>query len=158
MRGQQKMLWICRVATVTKRELGHYGAHLIMRMTAAIPPIRLGWAMIFALLLALRLLGSAGYMPEIEQGRLTIVVCPDADLNAPFAIGTSHHHHGHGKVDHNICPYAAAAALGVVDPSWTQLLIAPVFIVALLLGSRSVFAGRQSTRERPPAIGPPIPA
>jgi hypothetical protein len=113
--------------------------------------------MLFALLLALRLLGSAGFMPDIDHGRLTIVVCPDADVGAPFAVGTSHHHHGHGKADRNICPYAAVAALGAVSPEWTPLLSTPFFTVALLLGSSTfVLIARQSMRERPPAIGPPI--
>jgi hypothetical protein len=154
----KKMLGICRAATMTKRELDHYGAHLIMRMRAAASPIRFAWAMLFALLLALRLLGSAGYMPDIERGRLTIVVCPDADLSAPLAIGGAHHHHGHGTHEHNVCPYAAAAALGAVSPDWTPVLGVVVFAATLLLGTAFALVHRRSTRDRPPAIGPPIPA
>ena len=67
-----------------------------MQMRAAPTYFRLAWAMLFALLLALRLIGSTGYMPEFEHGRLTIIVCPDADPNAPLALGRAHHHHGHG--------------------------------------------------------------
>jgi hypothetical protein len=158
MRRQQKMLWICRSATVAKRELRHYGAHPIVRMRAAASPIRFAWAMLFALLLALRLLGSAGYMPDIERGRLTIVVCPDADLNAPLAIGSAHHHHGHGTHERNICPYAASAALGAVSPDWTPVQGVIVFAAALLLGSAFALVQRQSNRDRPPATGPPNPA
>ena len=86
----------------------------MIRMRAASSSIRFAWALLFALMLSLRLLGSAGYMPALDHGSLTIVVCPDADLNAPLALGTMpmpmHHHHGHMRHDHNVCPYAAAAA------------------------------------------------
>ena len=58
----------------------------MIRMRAA-PPIRLAWAALFALLLALRLIGSTGLMPERRStAPLTIIVCPDADLNAPMAM------------------------------------------------------------------------
>jgi hypothetical protein len=130
----------------------------MVRMRAASSPIRFAWAALFALLLALRLLGSAGYMPAVEHGRLAIVVCPDADLNAPLAIGMAHHHHGHANHDHNPCPYAAAAALGAVGPDRTPLLAPIFFAIALLLGRTFLFGERQSTRDWPPAIGPPIPA
>jgi hypothetical protein len=111
---------------------------------------------LLALLLALRLLGSSGYMPAVDGGGLTIIVCPDADLSAPLAMGIAHHHHGHGNADHHICPYAAAAALGAVGPEWTPLVVLLSFAVALLLGRTFLFVERQSTRERPPARGPPI--
>lgn len=126
-------------------------------MRAAPTSIRFGWAMLFALLLSLRMVGSAGYMPAIDHGSLTIVACPDADLNAPLAVGTMHHR-GHMQHRHVVCPYAAAAALGAVGNDWIPLLAAILFAIALLLGRTFLFVERQSTRERPPAIGPPIPA
>lgn len=128
-------------------------------MRSAPSPIRFAWSAVFALLLALRLLGSTGLMPGLSHGSVTIVACPDADLNAPLAIGMAHHHHGMGKHDHSICPYAAAAALGAVPNAFTPLLEGTLFFVAaVLLGRTFLFVERQNSRDRPPAIGPPIPA
>ena len=114
--------------------------------------------MLLVLLLALRLVGATGYMPGVEHGRLTVIICPDADVNAPLAIAPAHHHHGQAKHDHNMCPYAAAGALGAVGPDWAPLLAVLIFAAALLLGRTFVFLERQSSRDRPPAIGPPLPA
>jgi hypothetical protein len=127
-------------------------------MRTAASPIRLAWAAAFALLLSLRLLGSAGYMPAVEHGWLTIVACPDADVNAPLAIGSGHHHHHGSKHKHGTCPYAEASALGALAADFTSLIAVLVFAVALLLGRSFAFFERQRTREWPPAIGPPIPA
>jgi len=130
----------------------------MLRMRAASTWIRAGCAALLALLLGLRLIGATGYMPAVEQGRLTIIVCPGADANAPLALGMAHHHHGHAGHEHNPCPYAAAGALGAIGPDWAPLLGAPVVAVLLLLGRTFVAVERQSTRDRPPAIGPPIAA
>ena len=126
-------------------------------MRAASTSIRFAWGFAFALLLSLRLIGSAGYMPTGDHGSLTIVVCPGADLDAPLSLGTMQHH-GHMHHRHATCPYAAAASLGAVGNDWTPLLAATFFAIALLLGQTFLFVERQSNRERPPAIGPPIPA
>ena len=126
-------------------------------MTAASTPIRSAWALLFALLLSLRLIGSAGYMPEVDHGSLKIVVCPGADLNAPLALG-SMYHRGHMQHRHAPCPYAAASALGAVGSDWAPRVAIVVFAAALLLGRTLLFIERQSRRDRPPAIGPPIPA
>jgi hypothetical protein len=131
----------------------------MLQMRAASNPVRFAWAAVFALLLALRLIGATGYMPAVERGGLTIIVCPDADVNAPLALGMHHHHHqGPAKHDHNICPYAAAGALGALGPDWAPLLSLLLFTVALVLGRSFLLIRRQATRDRPPAIGPPIPA
>ena len=116
--------------------------------------IRLAAAVLLALLLALRSLAPAGFMPAFEDGAVTIVICPDA---APVA---AHHHHRSGRHDaqHQPCPYAAASALGALGPDWPPLLPAIFFAVALLLGRTFLFAERHSRRERPPLRGPPIPA
>jgi len=113
-------------------------------------------AVLLVLLLALRLVGATGYMPSVDNGRLTVIICPDADVNAPLAIAPAHHHHGQAKHDHNMCPYAAAGALGAVGPDWAPLLAVLIFAVPLLLGRTFLFLKRQSNRDRPPAIGPPL--
>jgi hypothetical protein len=115
-------------------------------------------AALLVLLLALRLVGATGYMPGVDHGTPTVIICPDADANAPLAIGPAHHHHGQAQHDHNMCPYAAAGALGAVGPEWTPLLAVLIFAVPLLLGRMFLFMERQSNRDRPPAIGPPLPA
>lgn len=126
-------------------------------MRTATPVTRSIAAAVLGLLLALRLLGSTGYMPAIEHGSVRIVVCPGADSNAPLALGTMHHH-GHAKHDHNDCPYAAAGALGAVGAEYAPLLAVLVIGIALLLGRSFLFIERNAARERPPSRGPPIPA
>lgn len=126
-------------------------------MRAAPSPIRFAWAALLALLLGLRLIGATGYMPSVEQGRLTIIACPGADMNAPLALGMGHHH-GHMGHQHQLCPYAAAGALGAVGPDWAPL-IGPVPVAVALIPARTLLSVvRQATRDRPPAIGPPLPA
>ena len=126
----------------------------MIRMRVAPSSIRFAWGLLFALMLSLRLLGAAGYMPALDHGSLTIIVCPDADLNAPLALGTMHHH-GHMRHNHNVCPYTAAAALGAVGNEYTPLVAVFLVGIVLLLGRAFLFVERQSGRERPPAIGPP---
>jgi hypothetical protein len=113
-------------------------------------------AVLLVLLLGLRLVGATGYMPGVDHGRLTVIICPDSDVNAPLAIAPAHHHHGQARHDHNICPYAAAAALGAVGADWAAVLSVLIFAVALLLGRTFLGIDRQSNRDRPPAIGPPL--
>jgi hypothetical protein len=115
-------------------------------MTAASSPFRFACATLLGLLLALRLLGSSGYMPAVDHGSLTIVVCPDADLNAPLALGGAHHHHGKAPHGANVCPYAAAASLGAVGPGWVPLLAGILFGLVLL--PRRAFAPMERSRER----------
>lgn len=131
----------------------------MVRMRAASSPIRFAWAAAFALLLGLRLLGASGFMPEVAHGRLSLVACPDAEIGAPLALGMPQHRHGTGQHDRSTCPYAAAAALGAVPNEFAPLLQAGLlFAVALLLGRTFLFVERRTSRQRPPAIGPPVPA
>jgi hypothetical protein len=116
------------------------------------------WTLVLAALLALRLLGATGYMPALQGGAVTVIVCPDADANAPLALGDAHHHHGKAKHDHGACPYAAASALGALGADFGPLLAAVILSAVPLLGRP--FAKPQLSRryERPPLRGPPIPA
>lgn len=126
-------------------------------MRGAANPVRYAWALLFALMVSLRLIGSAGYMPALDHGSLTLIACPGADLNTPFALPTMHHH-GHTHHDHGTCPYAAAAALGATDATVVSLVAILLVGIALLLGRPFAFIDRQKSREWPPAIGPPLPA
>ena len=108
--------------------------------------------MIFALLLAVRSLAPAGFMPAFDHGVVTIVACPDA---APVA-AMHMHHHGDHKTLHQPCPYASASALGALGADWAPLLATAFFAVALLLGRMFLFVERHGTRARPPSRAPPI--
>ena len=110
---------------------------------------------LLALLLALRLLAPAGFMPAFDHGAVTIVACPDADGAAPA--GPMHHHQG--KLKHEQpCPYAAASTVGTLGADFTALLDVLVFATALLLGRSFLFLELNRQRQRPPTRAPPIPA
>ena len=119
---------------------------------------RAAWTLVFAALLGLRLLGATGYMPAFQRGALTIVVCPDADANAPLALGDTHHHHGKTRHDQGTCPYAAASALGALGVDFGPLLGSVILGAVLLLGRRFATLKLYRHYERPPLRGPPIPA
>ena len=123
----------------------------------ASPPRRAIWALALALILALRLLAPAGFMPAFDHGAVTIVVCPDAEPIAPAMAG--HHHHDHSKKFHQACPYAAASSLGATVADWPPLDAALFALgLALLIGRPFVSLERHRAHERPPLRGPPLPA
>jgi hypothetical protein len=124
-------------------------------MRAAPAPTRFAIAALLALLLALRSLAPAGFMPAFDHGAVTIVACPDASPAMPAM-----HHPGSADhaFAHHPCPYASAASLGALGPDWASLLLLPFFAAILLLGRTFLFVERQTSRERPPSRGPPIPA
>src|SRR5438445_9437171 len=115
-------------------------------------------AALLALLLGLRLLGAAGYMPAFEHGSMTIIVCPDADVDAPLAINVAHHHHGQSKHAHGVCPYASATSLGTLGVDFGALVGVLIFAAALLLGRTFRILERNRLRTRPPSRAPPLPA
>jgi hypothetical protein len=115
-------------------------------------------ATLIALLLGLRLLGATGYMPAFEHGSMTIIVCPDADVDAPLAVNVAHHHHGQSKHAHGVCPYASASSLSTLGVDFGALVGALIFAAALLLGRTFRFLERNRLRERPPSRAPPLPA
>lgn len=124
-------------------------------MRNASVPIRTVCAALLALLLAVRLLAPAGFMPSFDGGAVTIVACPDAETGAA---PMSAHHDGHSKKLHQPCPYASASGLGSLAPDLPLLVGALVLADALLLGRTFLFLERHRTGERPPLRGPPIPA
>jgi hypothetical protein len=110
--------------------------------------------LVIGLALALRLLSPAGFMPAFAHGAVTILACPDA---APAPIN-HHHHSSDHKSAHQQCPYAAASGLAAAGVEWPATALVLAFAAALLLGRTYAFLERQRDGERPPAIGPPIPA
>ena len=129
---------------------------LVLRMANASIPARALLATLLALVLALRLLTPAGFMPAFDGGAVTIVACPDADDGAPVSL--LHHHHGGSKVPHQPCPYAAASGLGGLAADFAPLLAVLILVPALLLGRTFFFLERSRIRLRPPSRAPPIPA
>lgn len=126
----------------------------MISMRAASKAVRLVCAALFLLLLAVRSLAPAGFMPTFDHGALAIVACPDGDASP----GIRMHHDGHHKSGDQVCPYAAASALGALGPDHTSLVESLLLCAALLVGRVLLFAERVSGRDRPPATGPPIPA
>jgi len=115
------------------------------------------FAALLALLMGVRLLVPAGFMPSFDHGAVTIVACPDAEpgVLAPM----SAHHHGHSKLVHQPCPYAAASGVGSLAAGAAPLIgILILAGAALLLGRTLLFIDRSRTHERPPPRGPPLPA
>jgi hypothetical protein len=110
-------------------------------------------ALLLALLLGLRLLAPAGFMPSFEHGAVTIVACPDGDL---AAAPMSAHHPGHSKKLHQECPFASASGLGALALDAATLGTVLVLAVALLLGRAFLFLERSRANARPPLRGPPI--
>lgn len=108
-----------------------------------------------ALLIAVRLLSPAGFMPSFEHGSVAIVGCPDAE---PAAAPMAHHHHGGAKKLHQPCPYAAGAAAGTLANAFALLAVVLLFGASLLFGRPFRFLERHRTGERPPLRGPPVPA
>jgi hypothetical protein len=114
-------------------------------------------ALLLALLLAVRSLAPAGFMPAFEHGSLSIIVCPDADGGAtPMA--AHHHHSGDHQSTHQQCPYASASAPGLLGFDYSGLFEVFGFAAALLLGAAFLVAARSYSRARPPARAPPLPA
>ena len=115
------------------------------------------YAGLLARLMAVWLLAPPGFMPSFDHGAVTIVACPDAEPGVPAPM--SAHHHGHSKLVHQPCPYAAASGLGSLAADAVSLIgIVILAATALLLGRTFLFIERNRTHERPPLRGPPLPA
>jgi hypothetical protein len=116
---------------------------------------RLLCAALLGLLLAVRLLGPAGFMPAFDHGTVTIIVCPDASSQpaSPMKMG----HEGSSKHQEH-CPYASAPSFGTFGADFTAFLESMVLVAALLLGRTFAFIERHTGQLRPPLRGPPVPA
>jgi hypothetical protein len=126
-------------------------------MRTASAPARLLIAALLAMLLGLRLVGASGYMPGLDHGVVTIVACPDAEVEAPLAIGSAHRHHGHSGHQHGgLCPFASASSVGALGVDWRAILVVLFFPAVSLLGRACFRLERNRLRERPPSQGPPL--
>jgi hypothetical protein len=109
---------------------------------------------VFAIVLAVRLLSPAGFMPRFEPGAIVIVACPDSGA----AVVPSGHHHGKSSKSHHPCPYASAGGIGFLTFDTAAVAALLVIGMALLLGRSFQFAEANRHRRLPPLRGPPIPA
>ena len=114
---------------------------------------------LLAIILALRLLTPAGFMPAFDHGAVTIVVCPDADAEPTLAMAV-HHQHGnrHHQQLHQPCAYASASGLGVLAVGFAPAIGALILAAALLLGRNFLLIELDRAHVRPPPRGPPLPA
>ena len=115
--------------------------------------------------MVLRLAVPAGFMPAIEQGRLTLALCsgygqavsaPSHEM-ASSTTGVAHHGEDRPKAD-NSCAFAdlALPAIGSADP--VLLEAALIFILASGLYPVAALPSRAALRLRPPLRGPPLPS
>ena len=133
----------------------------MLRMSTARSSMKLAWVALLALLLGLRIIASAGYMPSVENGRLTLMLCPDGEWTAPAAampaMAGMNHDHGSKQALHQQCPYAAAAATSFASGE-TPSLPLPVLVFFLVGAALLPSLIRHRAFERPFSTGPPIPA
>lgn len=117
------------------------------------------WTGIFGLVLAMRLMVTAGLMPTWEQGRLSIVPCSEVTAQAGHHATNGKANRDHGKHEgkvHQPCPYAVAAASLTVEP--LHLKDAPSLVAgeaAAFQPANVVEVGRGLAAPPPPATGPP---
>src|SRR3954451_6220498 len=99
-------------------------------MNALSATARSAAAALLVLLLAVRMLSPAGFMPAFDRGTITIVACPDYEAADP---PMAHHHHNGGKKHHQPCPYAAGAAAATMA-NFVLLPAASLFAADLPVG------------------------
>lgn len=119
--------------------------------------MRSAWVTVLALMLAMHIVTSAGYMPMVEHGRLSVMLCPDGEWTAPsMPMGGSHH--GSNPASHQLCPYAAAAAMPFAGAPPLLLLTVASAAFALFAPVLRQSPPRPGHLARPPSTGPPLPA
>jgi hypothetical protein len=116
--------------------------------------VRAPFGALLALLLAFRLLSPAGFMPSFDHGSVRIVPCP---AYAGSGAAPAHQHHG-GKELRQICPYAAAPAVGPA-PGGAPLIAQALPAEPRLQPGRALLnVARVRKHDRPAPRGPPLAA
>jgi hypothetical protein len=124
-------------------------------MRTAPTQFRAVWAMMLALVLAMRLVTPAGFMPSFGGGRLTVVECPGSGPMPMMPMSGMDHNQ---KKLCQSCPHATATGAGLVDAQPLLLTATTFATVSHSIASAFALSLRRGQHERPPAIGPPIPA
>lgn len=120
------------------------------------------WAVVLALLLAMRLLTSAGFMPAWSAGQLSLVACDDA--GAQVLARSAHREHApedgtkDGRKQGQTCPYAIASAQAWVDADPTVVVTTAFAAPILQLAAEPVALPSGQWASRPPSTGPPVQA
>lgn len=111
--------------------------------------------MTFALLVAMRLLTPAGFMPDWGGSQFRVSLCGDfgSQIAAPG-------HRGHDKTEktnhRQPCPYAAASALPFLDAP-EPVIPLPADLRSLSpSGTHLVYIIPRRKIERPPSRAPPV--
>ena len=114
--------------------------------------------------ISVAVLAPEGFMPSFAGNSLAIVPCPGEEEVAPGESAAmagmampsrdSGHHHDHNHFA-QVCPYTAAASLAGLD---TAVAALPIRVSAAMMPplARALPQYRRTTtRDRPPAQGPP---
>src|SRR5437868_3690955 len=125
--------------------------------TRAAPALtRSAWAAMLALVLALRLMTPAGFMPSFDHGQVTVVPC-DGIVAAPPPMKMAHGSHQHGTAGHQTCPYAAGASPALLPLDSFAGIEPPLISATAVMAFAAAFVLR-SRQDRPPSTGPPTAA
>ena len=116
--------------------------------------------LLLALTLCMKLIVPVGFMPQLADGGVELVMCDGMAPPAPMATmhGMHGHHHGHDgptKPDAP-CPFAglAAPALGGADPIQLAIALADILVAGLV--AATAIRLRAVGHVRPPLRGPPV--
>lgn len=130
----------------------------MLPMRTAALPARLALAALLALLLSVRVIASAGYMPMVEHGQLALMLCPDGEWTAPAPAMPGMDRHAPKSPHHSECPFAAAAATPWANGSAAPAILVLAFAFAPLAVLALTAPARRMVFERPFSTGPPLPA
>lgn len=120
---------------------------------------RFVWAAFLTLFIAMRVLISTGYMPEVEQGHVTVILCPDGEWTVPASsMPGMDREGGSNATHHEQCSYAAAAAMPFATGDSTPLLALLILAFSVLILFAPPSIARSCRFERPYSRGPPLPA
>lgn len=113
------------------------------------------WGLVLGLVLAIRLMVPAGYMPAWDNGP-AIVACDEYAASIPGHRGISEH----GKTDKGSnkqpCPYAVVASMAADQPPPVTTDFGYFTAGPITTQQRLVAIGRGLAAPPPPPTGPPL--
>ncbi len=133
-----------------------FKARAVVRRAALTSTLRACWALAFALLVAMRLLTPAGFMPAWSDSKVRIILCDDSGTQIDAATHHAHQGKSDGSKHRQSCPYAAASATPFLAPP--AIAVAPQLEITSDLAASTKPARLQFERkiERPPSRAPPV--
>ena len=133
-----------------------------MRRLRALTNSHRAWfALLLVCTLAVRLVVPSGFMPSVEHGRVTILICSGTATPPVMATAMSGMHHdrsgetGHTKAEMP-CAFAGLglATMGTAPPLVSAAALLLTFLLAILAIAQLLPA--PSGRLRPPLRAPPL--